>query len=151
MRFWLTIIAVIFIDQLCKFTVESKMVWGQSWEVVPGVLDFALVHNYGAAFGIMQGKSWFFLIMAFIVIAIILYLYSRYSFPPLGQYAAALLIGGAIGNFIDRWFYGYVIDFISIGWWPVFNIADMAIVMGGILFFIFIWQNEKQEGTNERD
>lgn len=151
MRFWLTIIAIILIDQLCKFTVDSTMVLGQTLEVVPGTINLALVHNYGAAFGIMQGKSWLFLIMAFMVIAFIIYLYVKYPFPPLGQYAGALLIGGAIGNFIDRWLYGYVIDFISIGWWPVFNVADMAIVIGGILFFIFVWQTEKQEGANERD
>jgi signal peptidase II len=111
---------------------------GDSMSVIDGILSISYVHNRGAAFGILQGKSWLFsVIAAVVIIAMILY-NLKYSPQAWLQYATGLIVGGSVGNVIDRWFYGSVRDFVSIGWWPVFNVADMAIVSGGALLMLFV-------------
>jgi signal peptidase II len=86
----------------------------------------------------MQGQYWFFIIMAILVVIAMIIYNVKYSPAPWLQYATGLIVGGTIGNVIDRWFFGAVRDFFSIGWWPVFNVADMAIVSGGCLVMLYI-------------
>lgn len=144
-RFWITMIAIFLIDQFTKAKISSTMALGSSKALIPGFLDLSYIHNAGAAFGIMQGKAWISLIIGIIVIVAMIYINAEKMVTVPVQYASALIAGGSLGNLMDRWFYGYVIDFFSIGWWPVFNVADMAIVIGGALFIIYIFMNEKRE------
>ncbi len=111
---------------------------GDSRAIIDGILSLSYVHNRGAAFGILQGKSWFFLIMAATVVLVMIIYNLKYSPPAWLQYATGLIVGGSVGNVIDRWLYGSVRDFLSIGWWPVFNVADMAIVCGGALLMLYV-------------
>lgn len=115
---------------------------GDSRTVIDGILSLSYVHNRGAALGIMQGQSWFFLIMATIVVVAMIFYNVKYSLQAWLQYATGLIVGGSLGNVIDRWFYGSVRDFFSIGWFPVFNVADMAIVSGGALVMLYIIFND---------
>jgi len=115
---------------------------GDSRTVIDGILSLSYVHNRGAALGIMQGQSWFFLIMATIVVVAMIFYNVKYSLQAWLQYATGLIVGGSLGNVIDRWFYGSVRDFFSIGWFPVFNVADMAIVSGGALVMLYIILND---------
>lgn len=143
MRFWGTAVAILVIDQLSKWWVNQSMAFGDSIEIINGIFSITYIHNRGAAFGILQGKAWFFLIMAVIVSAVLIY-YNYKHTPQAGlQYAMGLIVGGTMGNVIDRWFYGFVRDFFSIGWWPVFNVADMAIVGGGslMMLLVFLYDN----------
>lgn len=71
-----------------------------------------------------------------------IYVHLTYKLPAWVQYAMGLIVGGTIGNLIDRWNYGAVRDFFSIGWFPVFNVADMAIVIGGGLLILYLFLNE---------
>jgi signal peptidase II len=130
------------IDQLSKFWISSNMAQGESRPVIDGVLNLVYVHNRGAAFSILQGQLWFFIIMALLVVAAMLIYNLKYSPSPWMQWATGLIVAGTIGNGIDRWFYGAVRDFLSIGWWPVFNVADMAIVSGGCLMMVYILLND---------
>lgn len=139
MRFWITIITVLIADQLSKLWVAGNMTRGQSIPLVDGILNLTFVVNRGAAFGILQGKSWFFLMMAVFVIAALVYYNLRYKPLPWGQYAMGLIVGGTLGNVIDRCYFGAVRDFFSIGWFPVFNVADMAITTGGALVLLYIF------------
>jgi signal peptidase II len=97
------------------------------------------VHNTGAAFGLFQGTSVVLAVLGFVVIALVLgYALWGYRRYPLGDnrlslVALGLMLGGIIGNLIDRLRFGGVTDFISIGWWPDFNLADSALVAGTIL------------------
>ncbi len=142
MRFWLSIILILLVDQLSKFWIASTMFVGDSRKVFDGILSLTYVHNRGAAFSILQGRYWFFIIMALVVSLVLIYYNLKYSPAPWLQYSMGLIVGGSIGNVIDRWFYGAVRDFLSIGWWPVFNVADMAIVSGGALVMLYILLND---------
>ena len=138
MRFWITMVTVLVLDQLSKLWVAGSLTVGESKPIIDGILNLTYVHNRGAAFSILQGQYWFFISMALLV-SIILIIYNlKYSPVRWLQYSTALIVGGSIGNVIDRWFYGSVRDFISIGWFPVFNVADMAIVTGGALVMLYV-------------
>lgn len=143
MRFWFTIIAVLIIDQLTKWWVVSHLVLGQSHSLIHNLMWLTYVHNQGAAFGILSGKGWFFSAAAVLVIAasIIFHFIGKPSARL--QFYLGLVAGGALGNLIDRVRLHYVIDFFDLHWWPVFNIADIAIVSGGILLVLFLLRYEE--------
>ncbi len=137
--FFLTALLVVAADQLSKIWIRSNLATGES---LPETGFFRLTHvqNTGAAFGLFQGQSFPLTIVALIgIVAILLvvFLFSRH-FPfldnRLAKPALALVLGGTVGNLVDRLNLGYVTDFIDIGIWPAFNIADSAITVGIILF-----------------
>ena len=143
-RVWnaaLFLIAVLLVaaDQLSKLWVRSTLAIGQS---IPETGFFRLTHiqNTGAAFGLFHGQSFSLTIVGLIGTAVLLlYIFLiPYRFPHLdsrlSKPALALVLGGTIGNLIDRLRYGYVTDFIDISIWPAFNIADSAITVGIIIF-----------------
>lgn len=145
MRFFLSFIIVLIIDQFSKYLVISNFIPGEGI-IINSWLALTYVQNLGAAFGLMQGRTWFFVVSALVVMAGLIYYNVRYSLPPFLNYTLGFIAGGAVGNLIDRIFYHSVIDFISIGWWPVFNFADMAIVSGVILLLFYILRYEKKAG-----
>lgn len=114
------------------------MTVGQSIVVIKGIFSISYVQNKGAAFGIMQDKYWFFILAALVVVTLITYYNIKHSPSVAMQYLSGLIAGGAIGNLIDRLIYNSVVDFFSIGWWPVFNVADMGIVCGCIGLLIVL-------------
>jgi len=137
--FFLITLLVVVADQLSKLWIRSNLAVGES---LPEAGFFQLTHiqNTGAVFGLFQDQSFALTIVAIVGIAFLLVyafiIYPRF-FPLdnlLGKSALGLILGGTIGNLIDRLRFGGVTDFISIGWWPAFNIADSAIVVGAILF-----------------
>jgi signal peptidase II len=130
---------VVVADQLSKFWIRSSLDVGESL-FEAGIFQIVRVQNTGSSFGLFQGHLFALTIVAFVGIAFLLFftlfLYRRF-FPSdnlLGRLALGLILGGTIGNLIDRLRFGGVTDFISIGWWPAFNLADSAIVVGAIIF-----------------
>lgn len=126
--------AVFCLDRLAKFIVTGRMVHGQSVKIWPGVFHITYVLNDGTAFGLFKGygavfASFSLFVMAFIVIYI---LKNRNTGAALSL-ALGLILGGAAGNFVDRVFFGRVIDFFDFRIWPVFNMADSAITAGSIV------------------
>lgn len=148
MQFWLTLIAVLVSDQISKWWVVTNFLLGESRNIIDGVLFLTYVQNRGAAFGIMQGQSWFFLLCAMLVIIGMIIFYIKYPVERFISLSMALIVGGAIGNLIDRWRYGFVVDFFDLGWWPVFNIADIGIVCGSICLLVFLFLKEEKEGKD---
>lgn len=140
MRFWLCMAAVLIFDQWSKKMVAAYIAPGQSVEILPGVMWFSHVFNRGAAFSILQGQTVYFIIAA-AVVAVGLIAFNYFAKPePLLQLITGMMAGGAVGNLVDRFRLGHVVDFIDFRFWPVFNLADIAIVTGGILLVIyFIW------------
>jgi len=130
---------VVLADQLTKWLASSTLTGlpEQSVPIVGDLFRFTYVYNRGAAFGILQDQRVVFVGVSLVVIGVIIASY-RY-FPvtgPLLHLALGLQLGGALGNLIDRVRLGYVVDFIDLAIWPVFNLADAGIVIGvGILAF----------------
>lgn len=129
---------VIVVDQLSKAWIRNNLAWGQSIFDV-GFFQIIHVHNTGAAFGILKGCSLALIIVDIVGIVIILLLvfvlHSRWPFldSMLVMAGIGLLMGGTIGNLIDRLRVGYVTDFLDFKVWPVFNVADSAVTVGVII------------------
>lgn len=145
MRFWLTTAVILLLDRFSKIWIMNNVDLGSGWIVINGILNISYIQNRGAAFGILQGQAWLFLTLAAIVVVAVVYYNRKYNLPGWIQYALALIAGGTLGNLIDRLLYRSVVDFISIGWFPVFNVADMAIVGGGTLFMLYVIKNDLSE------
>ena len=125
---------VILIDQLTKFLIVSTIGPGRlesRVEVVDGWLALEYTQNRGAAFGVLSGLVPILAAASFAILTVLLLLYMRQARPPHWQTGAiGLISGGAVGNLVDRVRLGHVVDFLSIGPWPNFNIADSAITVG---------------------
>ncbi|CUH94198.1 putative membrane protein [Propionispora sp. 2/2-37] len=139
-------ILIIVLDQLTKYYVQTHMLPGMSIPLIQNVFHLTYVLNPGAAFGILEHKTAFFVVIAGMMIAGVFWFYPRI---PAGnlllRVGIAFMVGGAIGNVIDRVRTSYVVDFFDFRIWPVFNIADIAIVTG--VFFIIIHIIYFQKGT----
>ena len=151
---WLLLsLVMIALDQLTKWWASSDLQLYQSVQVFP-FLNWTLMHNTGAAFSFLADaggwQRWFFISLTFAVTLVLLVWLSR---TPKKQwllcFGLSLVIGGAIGNVIDRIFFGYVIDFIDVFYqqwhWPAFNIADSAIMLGVGFLLIDSFTAEKDE------
>ncbi len=105
---------------------------GESLPVIPRVLHLTYVQNTGAAFGLFQGQQVVFIGMSFLVILWIGWEFLRHAdaLATATRWGYALVLGGALGNLIDRVQFGYVVDFIDVRIWPVFNLGDSAITIG---------------------
>lgn len=142
---------IVALDQLVKMSIHLHYQLGESTPIVSGFFNITYVRNFGAAFGFLAQshptfREYFFLAMppvALIIILLILRGISDRDYPQI--FALAFVSGGAIGNYVDRLRFRYVIDFLDFHWkeaytWPAFNIADMAIVGGvtALLLLMFI-------------
>ena len=141
---WLGIATiVILLDQLTKITISKLFAYGASYSLT-SFFNLVLVYNKGAAFSFLATESgwqrYLFIALGIAAALFIAYLLKRHSGQHLFCWALALILGGAIGNVIDRIMYGHVIDFLDFhirGWhWPAFNVADSAICIGVMLFVI---------------
>ena len=125
------VLAVIFLDRLSKYYVMSNFQLGESVAVIENVFHFTYVLNSGAAFGLLKDQSIFLIFVTIIFFCGIIYFFLKVPIKCIYlRCGGALLTGGGIGNLIDRIKNGRVIDFFDFQVWPVFNIADIAIVCG---------------------
>jgi signal peptidase II len=141
---WLGIAAIVILaDQLSKIVIAKVFNHEGEAKVITSFFNLVLAYNKGAAFSFLQNESgwqrYFFTAIGIAAVVYILYLLSRHSGQRLFCWALALIMGGAVGNVIDRIAYGHVIDFLdfhfrSFGHFPAFNIADSAITVGAVLF-----------------
>lgn len=137
--FLLAALLIVTADQLSKFWIRNNLAVGQSIPEV-GFPRLIYIGNTGAAFGLFHGQTLPLTIISFIgVIVLLLYAFLFYRRAPfldnrLTWAGLSLILGGTVGNLIDRLHLGYVVDFIDFGFWPAFNLADSAIVVGVIIF-----------------
>ena len=140
---------IVLLDQYTKYLVRSNIPFGMVLKPELWISNYVrIVHwsNTGAAFGLFQDLSIVFTILAFVVIAVIIYYFPRVPRDEkLIRLAMALQMGGALGNLIDRLFRGRVTDFMSVMNFPVFNVADASISIGVALLFFALWQNDRKE------
>ncbi len=145
MRFWITTAILLILDQTSKWAINNWMAPGKSIPLLKGHLSLTYVQNKGAAFGILQGQTYFLLLCAGMVIAAAVYLNRRGELTGIMQILTGLIAGGALGNLLDRIARGYVIDFIDLGWWPVFNVADSAICCAVVLTMIYTFRDQEEK------
>ena len=141
---WLGLaLVVILLDQFTKTLIVGNFSYGESRHVTD-FFNVVRVHNTGAAFSFLAGASgwqrWFFVGLGAVAAAFIVWMLRSHSGQKLFSCALALILGGALGNVIDRLIHGYVVDFIQLHWagksFPSFNLADSAITLGAILLIL---------------
>ena len=146
---------IIAIDQVTKALVVSNLREGESRRVIGGVMSWTLQRNPGSAFGLFRHFPVLFTVLAALIALAIVVGAPRVQ-DRLTGFALGLVLGGAIGNLVDRIarppgaFRGRVIDFIDFHWWPVFNLADSAVVIGALLLLISSYRAERRSKARER-
>jgi len=147
---WLSLVVIV-LDQATKFLVTRFFELYERVEVLP-VLDFTLLHNTGAAFSLLADapgwQRWFFIGLAGAVsVLLVVWIWRTPRGEKLLPLALALILGGAVGNVIDRIVHGYVVDFIHAHWgdayFPAFNIADSAITIGAVLLILDAFREKR--------
>ena len=142
----LSALMIIVLDQVTKIGFDHMLAYGQRIAVLP-VFDFTLLYNRGAAFSFLAShggwQRWLFTGIGLVAAVVITWLLRRHSRERLFCAALTLILGGALGNVIDRLLHGYVIDFILLHWndryFPAFNLADMAITAGAVILILDEW------------
>jgi len=135
--------AIIFliVDQAIKFFVSSKLILNQSNMKIKDFLNITYVQNTGAAFSLFSGNKWLLIVIGLLaLVGLSIYIYKLADITDFDMFTYSLLLGGILGNLIDRIIHGYVIDYISLNifgyHFPIFNFADMCIVISVVLIFI---------------
>jgi len=132
---FITVAIVFFLDRFAKSYFSHNLMLNQQVPLIKGVLSLTLVHNRGGAFGVLKNQLPVFIFTACLAIALIYFNLKKNKAkgPSLYNFSLSLVLAGALGNLFDRICFGYVIDFIDLGFWPVFNVADSAITVGAVL------------------
>lgn len=139
---WLSLV-IVALDQLSKQLVESSLMVYETTPLLP-YFNLTLAYNEGAAFSFLSDQGgwqrWFFALVAAVVVVVLMVWLSRLKHERLLAVSLSLVIGGALGNLVDRLFIGHVIDFLDFFYhsyhWPAFNVADIAITLGVVLMFV---------------
>ena len=154
MIYAIVVVLVLIADQAMKFWTTKNILLGAVGDacadLIPGVVHITNVHNYGAAFSILQNARWALILVTVIFVAAIIVLISREVIhTPFGRWTSVLVMAGAIGNCIDRILYGYVVDMFEFEFFsfPVFNVADIFITVCGILFCIHLILHNEPEAV----
>ncbi|EIW01009.1 signal peptidase II [Thermoanaerobacter siderophilus] len=135
---------VILFDQVTKYLAVKYLMPIGSYPVIKNFFHLTYVENKGAAFGMLQNKTLFFIVITVIVGAVLIYSMIKLPGNSVYNYTLAMILGGAIGNLIDRVRLGYVVDFIDFKFFPaVFNVADSFIVIGAIILGYLMIFREK--------
>jgi signal peptidase II len=136
----LIVVAIVILDRVTKYYAITFLKDIGSIEIVKGIFSLTYVENRGAAFGILQNQRWFFIILTIIIsIGIVYYIFTQSNVDSLLRISLSMILGGAIGNLIDRIKFGYVVDMLHFTLidFPVFNIADCFVVTGTLLLAIY--------------
>lgn len=154
---YLTISAVIIVlDQVTKWLMVSWLALYETVAVMP-YFNLTMAHNYGAAFSFLAQaggwQRWFFIVLAIVISAVlVVWLAKLKPHAKLEAISLSLILGGAIGNVIDRIVYGYVVDFLDVyigsSHWPAFNVADSAICIGAVLLILDSFKSEPESQTS---
>lgn len=150
-----TAVLVLVGDRISKIYVLNNFTLAESHDFIPGVIDFTFVNNSGGAWGLLSGHLWILLSVSILAMMVCIALLIKYGLEnKLMFWAVLLVLSGGIGNMYDRIFYGgEVVDFIHLSfmpWFPVFNIADCAIVIGGALFVWYFMLSTIQDSRSTK-
>ena len=143
-------VGLLVLDQWLKLWITANLPLGESMPFLPGLVELHTVHNYGAAWSSFSGQRWLLLgVTACIIAAVVWVLARRIVRHPLGVAACCLILSGGVGNMIDRFRLGYVVDMFHLEFWrsyPVFNVADICVVIGAFMGAVYyMWLYEKYD------
>ena len=143
------------IDQIIKGIVTFSMSLGQSISIILNFFHITYVGNTGGAWSILSGNTWIFIIMAFLAINLIFYFFiNGKQLSKIESISYGVLIGGILGNLVDRIFYGYVVDYLDFRLFkyafPVFNFADICIVLSISVIIYLLWKEEKCKSSQSQ-
>ena len=142
---WVLAAVILLLDQSTKSIIIAWLDWGESWPA-EGLLRITHARNTGTAFSLFQGHSNILSFVAVIAVAVLLWVYATTGAKSfILRLALGLQLGGALGNLLDRLQQGYVTDFIDVGWWPIFNVADSAISIGMVLMVFYFFTAKDEE------
>jgi len=135
-------IIVVLVDQITKFLIKINFELNQTLPIIKSIFHLTYIQNTGAGFGILKSQTLILIFISLIVIGIILYYISSIKEKEkLLQILVGFVLGGTIGNLIDRLTYGFVIDFLDFQIWPIFNAADSFVTIGVIGLVIYLWES----------
>ncbi len=154
-KYWLLIAAAIVLDQITKTLVLQRFQFAERLNVIPNFFDLTLVFNTGAAFSFLADaggwQKYFFLALAAVISFYLARAIVKDDFGAWGKWGAAMVIGGAFGNVIDRLIHGHVVDFLLFYWqnwfYPAFNVADSFICVGAVLLVIDGFKHKKEKAA----
>lgn len=146
----------VILDQLTKLLVVRYLELGESVEIIPEVFNFTYIHNKGAAFGMLDEHRWVFMVISSVAImAILFYLFKFAPKNNLLRVGLSLVVGGGIGNMIDRVALGYVVDFLDFCafdfWVWIFNVADACVCIGAAVIALYYVTDIVKEAKAEKD
>lgn len=139
-KFSFFVFVLFILDQVSKFyslKIEQDIV------LIPKIFSFVLVKNTGAAFGLFQNSNLILTIVGIIIVSIVIWNFKDLNKNKYNSVFSILILAGAFGNLFDRIFRGYVVDMVSVGFWPVFNLADSYICVGVIGVLIYYLYSQK--------
>ncbi len=152
----ITTVLVIFLDQLTKAIVRKTVAIRGTIEVIKGYFEISYAENTGAAFGIFRGQNGIFIIIGLVAIGFIFAYYRQFKANTWMKVSLGLLLGGALGNLIDRIAFQYVTDFIRVRWWflrprwwPAFNIADASVCVGAAMLILGMLKGTRDKETQD--
>ena len=134
-----TVLGILIVDQGLKFWVLTHLALGQQMELVPGFLSLTHIQNRGASWGILPGAQGLFIGISFLAVAFFIYkIYKKHASSSWVNFAYGCLVGGALGNLIDRLVNGYVVDMLQLDFvsFPIFNLADTALTVGVLILLL---------------
>lgn len=138
---FLTALIVVLIDQISKYLVRINFELNQSVPIINNIFHLTYITNTGAGFGILEQQKFLLILISIIVIGFIFYYLNRIKEKEkLLQVLVGFILGGTIGNLIDRVAYSYVIDFLDFQVWPIFNFADSFVTIGVLGLIIYFWK-----------
>lgn len=153
LKILLIIVSIFLLDRITKVLVINKLTLGKSLSVIDGFFNITYVNNHGAAFGIMDGKVIFIVVVSVLIFAYLTYEIRKDSHSKLITTSISFVIGGLLGNLFDRVVYGHVIDFLDFNFFghdfAIFNIGDSFIVIGTILLAIGFLLEERNANKNK--
>ena len=136
------IVAILVVDLVTKYVFDAKLAGGESVTVIPYLFNFRIVHNFGAAWGMLAGKQVFLIVLTFIFLGIFIFYYIKEKNKSwLLNVTFGFLFAGCLGNLYDRLIFGYVRDMIEFDFWksfPIFNFADVALSVGVVLLVVYL-------------
>ena len=146
------VVGIVALDQVVKALVCANIAVGETISFLPGVMHLTQLHNEGAAFSILVGQRWPQILLTFVDLAVVVILIAKKVLRRRSELISlAIVTGGAIGNLIDRIVHGYVVDMFALDLFqfPVFNVADIFVVCGGIAFCIAFLLPNKSEARHD--
>ena len=154
--YFLAAAAIVGLDQLVKVLVARTIALNGIVKVIPGLIHLTHVHNTGAAFSMLSGQRWPLLVLTAACILVVIWMLLKGKLPKVANWALVMVLGGAVGNLIDRAVQGYVVDMFEVEFmrFAVFNVADIFVVCGGILLCLWLlrtWKKpeEKQDASSD--